>query len=409
MADNTSVIRPTGNWSYEEKLNMLAAKVSKVDPAPLDKEYLMATEVHMPARILLGPGPSLVDPRVLRAMAAPLVGHLDPSFLTLMDITQKLLRYTFQTESPLTIPISGTGSAAMEAAVVNMVERGNNVLVCVNGYFGNRLADMANRCGGVVRTINRPWGDIFTPDQVREALHEQPAKVVAIVQAETSTGALQPVDEIAKIVHDQGGILIVDAVTSLGGVPLNFDLWDLDVAYSGTQKCLSCPPGLGPITLGPRAVEVLKNRKTQVPNWYLDLTMVEKYWGNERTYHHTAPITAIYGLYEGLRIVAEEGLENRWNRHRQNAALFWDGLADLGLACHVPESHRLPSLTTVRVPEGVNEGEVRSRLLQEYNIEIAGGLGELKGKVWRVGLMGFSSRRENVITLLEAFRRLLNR
>ena len=388
---------------------MLATKLSGVGPAPLDKAYLASTEMHLPSRLLLGPGPSLVDPRVLRAMAAPLVGHLDPSFLALMDVTQKLLRYAFQTESPLTIPVSGTGSAAMEAAVVNMVERGDSVLVCVNGYFGNRLADMANRCGGVVRTITRPWGDIFTPDQVRQALREQPAKIVAIVQAETSTGALQPVDEIARIVHDQNGILIVDAVTSLGGVPLECDAWDLDVCYSGTQKCLSCPPGLGPITLGPRAVEVLKKRKTQVPNWYLDLTMVEKYWGNERTYHHTAPISAIFGLHEGLRIVAEEGLENRWSRHRQNAELFYDGLADLGLACHVPEGHRLPSLTTVRVPEGVQEAEVRGRLLQEYNIEIAGGLGELKGRIWRVGLMGFSSRRENVITLLEALRRLLNR
>jgi alanine-glyoxylate transaminase/serine-glyoxylate transaminase/serine-pyruvate transaminase len=297
----------------------------------------------------------------------------------------------------------------MEAAVVNMVEKGDSVLVCVNGYFGNRLADMANRCGGVVRKIERPWGEIFPPSQVRQALREQPARVVAIVQAETSTGALQPVDEIAKIVHEQGGILIVDSVTSLGGVPLECDLWDLDVCYSGSQKCLSCPPGLGPITLGPRAVEVLKKRKTQVPNWYLDLTMVEKYWGNERTYHHTAPITAIFGLYEGLRIVAEEGLQNRWNRHRQNAEFLWSGLADIGLACHVAEDYRLPSLTTVRVPEGVDEGAIRSRMLQEYNIEIAGGLGELKGKIWRVGLMGFSSRKENIITLLEAFRRLLNR
>ena len=388
---------------------MLAATVSKLNQEPFDQEHLAATEVHMPNRILLGPGPSLVDPRVLRAMAAPLVGHLDPSFLSLMDVTQKLLRYTFQTESPLTVPISGTGSAAMEAAVVNMVEKGDEVLVCVNGYFGNRLVDMAGRCGGVVRTINRPWGDIFTPDQVRQALRERPAKVVAIVQAETSTGALQPVDEIARIVHEQGGILIVDAVTSLSGVPLECDAWDLDVCYSGSQKCLSCPPGLGPITLGPRAIEVLKRRKSQVPNWYLDLTMVEKYWGKDRTYHHTAPITAIFGLYEGLRIVVEEGLANRWNRHRQNAELFWDGLADLGLECHVPAEHRLPSLTTVRVPAGVNEAELRARLLQEYNIEIAGGLGELKGKVWRVGLMGFSSRPENIITLLEAFRRLLNR
>jgi alanine-glyoxylate transaminase/serine-glyoxylate transaminase/serine-pyruvate transaminase len=370
---------------------------------------ISAPPMEMPPRLLMGPGPSLVDPRVLRAMAAPLVGHLDPSFLVLMTNTQRLLRYAFQTENPLTIPISGTGSAAMEAAVVNMVQPGVEMLVCVQGYFGLRLAEMAARLGANLRTISKPWGETFTPREIQAALREQPARVVAIVHAETSTGALQPVDEIAKIVHAQGGVLIVDTVTSLGGVPLEVDAWDIDVCYSGTQKCLSCPPGLGPITLGPRAVEMLQQRQTKVPNWYLDLTMVQQYWGSERTYHHTAPITAVYGLYEGLRIVAEEGLQARWQRHRQNAELLWSGLEDMGLQCHVAESQRLPSLTTVRVPAGVDETQVRSRLLQEYNIEIAGGFGELKGKIWRVGLMGYSSRRENVVLFLEALKRVLKR
>ncbi len=375
---------------------------------PTKAETMNSLELHIPNRILLGPGPSMVDPRVLRMMSAPLVGHLDPCFLDLMDRTQQLLRYVFQTNNQLTIPVSGTGSAAMETAVANMVENNDDVLVCVNGYFGLRLADMASRYGGKVRTIYKPWGDIFTPVEVRQALREQPAKVVAIVHAETSTGALQPVDEIAAIVHEFGGILIVDAVTSLGGIPLEIDHSDIDICYSGTQKCLSCPPGLGPITLGPRAIEVLEKRKSGVPNWYLDLTMVQKYWGKERTYHHTAPISAIYGLFEALRIVAEEGLKNRWERHRQNAELLWAGLQDLGLECLVPRSHRLPSLTTIRVPEGVDEAQVRSQLLQEYNIEIAGGLGELKGKIWRVGLMGYSSSKENVILFIEAMRRILH-
>ena len=362
----------------------------------------------MPPRVLLGPGPSLVDPRVLRAMATPLVGHLDPIFIKLMDQNQELLRYAFRTENRLTVPISGTGSAAMETAIANMVEPGDDVLVCINGYFGQRQAEMARRYGGQVREIYRPWGEVFSTEEVSQALEEQPAKVVCLVQAETSTGALQPVEMIAQLAHNQGGIIIVDSVTSLGGVPLFVDDWDLDVCYSGTQKCLSCPPGLGPITFGRRAEEILRSRGSKVTNWYLDMTLLQKYWGGERTYHHTAPITMNYALNEGLRIVAEEGIEERWNRHRRNAELLWAGLADLGLDCHVPLEHRLASLTTVRVPDGVDEGLVRKRLLDEFNIEIAGGLGELKGKVWRIGLMGFSSRPENIVLLIEALRRVLD-
>jgi alanine-glyoxylate transaminase / serine-glyoxylate transaminase / serine-pyruvate transaminase len=372
-----------------------------------DYDPISYPQLSSPPRLLLGPGPSLVDPRVLQVMATPLVGHLDPFFLELMDHTQSLLRHVFQTKNKVTIPVSGTGSAAMEAAVANMVEPGTQVLVCIAGYFGGRIAEMASRYGGEVETITRSWGEVFSPDEIKVALKQRPAKVVGIVHAETSTGALQPVDEIARIVHDQGGVLIVDAVTSLGGVPLKVDEMDIDVCYSGSQKCLSCPPGISPITFGSRAIELLENRQTKVANWYLDMSMVQAYWGSERTYHHTAPISMVYALYEALRIVLEEGLENRWERHRRNAALLWDGLEGLGLKLHVPLDYRLPSLTTVKVPDGVDELSVRQGLLHGYNIEISGGLGELKGKVWRIGLMGFSSRRENVSLLLSALADLL--
>lgn len=363
--------------------------------------------LNMPPRILLGPGPSMVEPRVLQAMALPLVGHLDPAFLNIMDATQSLLRYVFETDNDVTIPVSGTGSAGMEAAVANLVEPGDPVLVCINGYFGHRLADMAQRYGAEVDAMNRSWGEVFTPSEIRDALKQRPAKVVAIVHAETSTGAEQPLDEIAGIVHAQGGLLLVDAVTSLGGMPVRVDEIGIDACYSGTQKCLSVPPGLAPITFGPRAVEAIKSRSTPVANWYLDMSMVQEYWGAERTYHHTAPISANYGLYEGLRLVAEEGLEARWQRHRQNAELLWEGLEELGMTLHVPEQHRLPSLTTVRVSEDIDEAQIRRRLLDEYNIEIAGGLGDLKGKIWRIGLMGYSARRENVLLLLSALEKLM--
>lgn len=361
-------------------------------------------ELQNPTRLLLGPGPSMVHPRVLRAMASPLVGHLDPYFLEIMERTQELLRYVFETENKLTVPISGTGSAAMEAAVANMVEPGDSVLICINGYFGGRLVDMAERYGGEIHAIHRPWGEVFTADEVQQALQKTPAKVVGIVHAETSTGAQQPLEEIAEVVHDAGGLLLVDAVTSLGGISVAVDAVGIDICYSGTQKCLSCPPGLGPLTLGPRALEVLRNRTHKVANWYLDLSMIEKYWGSERTYHHTAPISSNFALYEGLRLVAEEGLTARWERHLKNAERLWDGLQALGLEPHVAREYRLPSLTTVRVPKGVDEAEVRMRLLKEYNIEIAGGLGELKGQVWRIGLMGHSSSHENVTLFLAALR-----
>ncbi|MFN2275518.1 MAG: pyridoxal-phosphate-dependent aminotransferase family protein [Anaerolineales bacterium] len=361
-------------------------------------------ELQNPPRLLLGPGPSMVHPRVLRAMASPLVGHLDPYFLQVMERTQTLLRYVFGTTNDLTIPISGTGSAAMESALANVIEPGDPVLICINGYFGGRLQDMAGRYGAQVRTIEKPWGEVFETKEIEQALSEGPAKVVAIVQAETSTGALQPLSEIAEVVHAAGALFLVDAVTSLGGIPVEVDRTGIDICYSGSQKCLSCPPGLGPITFGPRAIKILQSREHPVANWYLDLTMIQKYWGKERTYHHTAPISSNFALYEGLRIVAEEGLEARYERHRRNAEMLWSGLQDLGMELHVPAAHRLPSLTTVRIPKGVDGNAVRQRLLDEYHIEIAGGLGELKGKVWRIGLMGYSSLRENVELLLAALK-----
>lgn len=363
----------------------------------------------MSPRILLGPGPSSVHPRVLTAMSAPLIGHLDPEFLGLMDRLQELLRYAFGTANRLTVPISGTGSAAMEAAIANTVEPGDPVLICINGYFGGRLAEMARRYGGDVETISRAWGEVFDPEDIAQALGRRPAKVVAIVHAETSTGTLQPLDDLPGIVHAKGGLLIVDAVTSLAGAPLDVDARDIDLCYSGTQKCLSAPPGLGPITLGERAVAKLTGRASSVRSWYLDLSMVERYWGPERTYHHTAPISMDFALYEALRLVAEEGLEARWARHHRNASLLWDGLEELGLTLHVPDpTHRAPALTTVRVPEGVDEAAIRGRLLSEYSIEIAGGIGDLKGRIWRIGTMGHSSREENVLLLLAALRRLLH-
>jgi len=376
----------------------------------VDETHRIATgQLDLPPRLLLGPGPSNAHPRVLQALSMRQVGHLDPAFIGLMNETQELLRYVWQTENSLTIPVSGTGSAAMEATLANTVEPGDVVLVGVNGYFGLRLVDMAGRYAGDVRSIEKPWGEVFSLDDLRAGLEEHRPAILALVHAETSTGALQPLEGVGELCGEYDCLLLVDSVTSLGGVPLFLDEWGVDMAYSGSQKCLSCPPGIAPLTFGPRAVDKLANRTGRVPNWYLDLSMVGKYWGSERTYHHTAPINMNYALREALRLVAEEGLEQRWARHRATAELFWEGLAGMGLACHVEPEHRLPSLTTVGVPEGVDAKAVAGYLLNEYNIEIAGGLGELAGRVWRVGLMGFNSRPENVVLLLSAFREALNR
>lgn len=374
-----------------------------------DAHRIQTSDLDTPPRLLLGPGPSNAHPRVLRALSNRQVGHLDPTFIHLMNEVQSLLKYAWQTENPVTIPVSGTGSAAMEAAVANTVESGDSVLVGCNGYFGERMVDMASRYGASVTRMEAAWGTAFDLETIRTAMESCRPQVLGLVHAETSTGARQPLEGVRDLCDEFDCLLIIDTVTSLGGVELFLDEWGVDAAYSGTQKCLSCPPGLGPLTLGPRVLERLEKRSRPVPNWYLDMSLVGKYWGSERTYHHTAPINMNYGLREALRLIAEEGLEARWERHRTNANLLWDGLADLGLSCHVDKEIRLPSLTTVRVPDGVDSGQVARTLLTEYNIEIAGGLGALAGKVWRVGLMGFNSRPENVMLLLAALKNVLHR
>jgi alanine-glyoxylate transaminase/serine-glyoxylate transaminase/serine-pyruvate transaminase len=372
---------------------MDASQIKDLDPA---------------TRILLGPGPSTASPRVLRAMATPLIGHLDPQFLAIMNEVQELLRYVFQTENELTIPISGTGSAGMEASLCNFIESGDRVLVAINGYFGERLYDMAGRYGAQVDRLERPWGEVFDPEEIEEALKGKNYKLLALVHAETSTGALQgDIPEITAAAHRHGALVVLDTVTSLGGLPVEIDAWEVDIAYSGSQKCLSAPPGLAPLTVSPRAGEVLANRKSLVANWYLDLTTLTKYWGDERTYHHTAPISANYALREALRIVAEEGLEARFARHRANAELLWAGLEALDLPPMIPKSYRIPTLTTPQLSPSVDDAAVRSRLLNDYNIEIAGGFGPLLGQIWRIGLMGYSSRREYVTLLLAALRQIL--
>ncbi|KAA3644639.1 MAG: alanine--glyoxylate aminotransferase family protein [Chloroflexi bacterium] len=366
------------------------------------------TDLNTAQRTLLGPGPSMVHPRVLRAMATPLIGHLDPQFIAVMNEVQELLRYVFQTENELTIPVSGTGSASMEAALVNFIEPGDRVLVAVNGYFGERLCDMAGRYGAEVDRIDRPWGEVFDPQEIADALKKNNYKLLALVHAETSTGARQPdIATIAKAAHEEGALVVLDTVTSLGGLPVKIDEWNVDVAYSGAQKCLSVPPGVSPLTISERARTSLRERKSQVANWYLDLTMVEKYWGDARTYHHTAPVSMNFALREGLRLIAEEGLEARFERHQANAEMLWAGLEELDLPPLVPKEYRLPSLTTPQLSPSVDDAVVRGRLLNEYNIEIAGGFGPLAGKVWRIGLMGFSSRKENVLTLLAALKEVL--
>ena len=360
-------------------------------------------------RILLGPGPSNVHPRVLRAMATPLVGHLDPEFLVIMDETKELLRYVFQTENDLTLPISGTGTAGMEASLYNIIEQGDRVVVVVKGFFGERMCDMAGRCGAQVKRIEVEWGRIVEPEQVKAALKGGGVKVVALVHAETSTGVLQPLEEISQMVHEHGAFLLVDAVTSLGGHPVKVDEWGIDICYSGSQKCLACPPGLAPITFNNRASEAMRNRKSKVQGWYLDMTMVEKYWGQERAYHHTAPITMNYALREALRLIFEEGLEARFDRHRLNHQALLAGLQAMGLEPFAQAGHRLWTLNTVRVPEGVEDARIRRRLLDEFSIEIGGGLGPLKGQIWRIGLMGYSSSKRNVLLCLGALETVLRK
>ncbi|HWB55263.1 MAG TPA: alanine--glyoxylate aminotransferase family protein [Tepidisphaeraceae bacterium] len=361
----------------------------------------------VPDRILLGPGPSQVPPQVLLAMAFPTIGHLDPEYLRVMDELRQMLRDVFRTKNELTLAMSGTGSAGMEAAVVNVIEPGDEMIVCVNGVFGTRMRDVAQRAGATVHSIEQDWGKTIEPDAVAEALKKHPkTKVLGIVHAETSTGAHQPMEEISKLVHDAGALLLVDAVTSLGGMDVRIDDWKIDICYSGTQKCLSCPPGLAPLTFSPAAVAALDKRKTKVQSWYLDVQMLRQYWGEQRVYHHTAPINMTYALHEALRLVLQEGLEKRIARHALNHRALRAGLEAIGLK-FIPK-HSLTTLNAVSIPEGVDDARVRRRLLNEFNIEIGSGLGPFKGKAWRIGLMGYSSTERNVTLMLGALESILS-
>ncbi|MBW4511982.1 MAG: alanine--glyoxylate aminotransferase family protein [Scytonematopsis contorta HA4267-MV1] len=372
-----------------------------------ESQKLQLEPLKIPQRLLLGPGPSNAHPDVLQAMNTPPVGHLDPAFLALMDEIQALLRYVWQTENQLTIAVSGTGTAAMEAAVANVTEPGDVVLVGVAGYFGNRLVDMAGRYGADVRTITKPWGQVFKLEELRNALSTHRPAILALVHAETSTGARQPLEGVGELCREFGCLLLVDTVTSLGGVPIFLDEWGVDIAYSCSQKGLACPPGASPFTISSRALEKVTRRKNKVENWYLDMTLLGKYWGSERVYHHTAPINMYYALRESLRLISEEGLANCWQRHQKNVEYLWNSLEDIGLSLHVEREYRLPTLTTVCIPSGVDGKAIARQLLIEHGVEIGGGLGELAGKVWRVGLMGFNSRKENVDTLIEVLRKVL--
>ena len=363
--------------------------------------------LNPPRRILMGPGPSDTHPRILAALGAPTVGHLDPYFLQVMNETQSMLRQVFRTQNALTLAVSGTGSAGMEACVVNLIEPGDKMLVCVNGVFGGRMADVAARAGAQVTTLERPFGEVFSADQIAEAVGRVQPKVVGIVHAETSTGALQPLPEISKVVHAAGALLLADTVTSLGGTPVEVDDWQLDAVYSGTQKCLSCPPGLAPVTFSPLAVAAIDARKTKVASWYLDMTLVRNYWGQDRAYHHTAPINMNYALREALALALEEGLEARFARHTRNHLALKAGLAAMGLLYAVAEGLQLPMLNAVLIPAGADDLKVRQQLLNEFGIEIGGGLGPMKGKTWRIGLMGETSSPRNVLLLLAALERCL--
>jgi alanine-glyoxylate transaminase / serine-glyoxylate transaminase / serine-pyruvate transaminase len=367
----------------------------------------LPSAVNPPVRVLLGPGPSDTHPRVLSALARPTVGHLDPYYLRIMDEMQSMLRAVFRTENQLTMAISGTGSAGQEATVLNLVEPGDKVLVCINGVFGMRLADMAARAGGEVTKIERPWGEVFTTAEIKETLAKSKPKVVAIVMAETSTGAWQPIEEIAAAVHDSGATLILDTVTALGGIPVEIDKWKIDAVYSGTQKCLGCPPGLAPVSFSKRAVEKILARKEKPRSWYLDVSLIANYWGGDRVYHHTAPINMTYALHEALRFVLEEGLDASFARHRKNHEALKAGLAAIGIGYAAAEGHQLPQLNAVKIPDGVDDVAIRKGLLERFGIEIGAGLGAFKGKVWRIGLMGFSSRPANVLLLLAALEQLL--
>ena len=366
---------------------------------------------HPPVRTLMGPGPSDVNPRILEAMGRPTIGHLDPAFVAMMDEMKDLLRYAFQTNNELSMPVSAPGSAGMEMCFVNLVEPGDKVIVCQNGVFGGRMKENVERCGGTAIMVQDEWGVAVDPAKAEEALKANPdAKILAFVHAETSTGAISDAKTLAELAHQHDCLIIADTVTSLAGSPLMVDDWDLDAVYSGTQKCLSCVPGLSPVTFNQRAIDVITSRKTTVQSWFLDLNLVLGYWGGgaKRAYHHTAPVNTLYALHEALVILQEEGIENSWARHEKNHNALRAGLEAMGMTFVVPEGQRLPQLNAVSIPDGVDEAAVRSALLGEYNLEIGAGLGAMAGKIWRIGLMGFASNETNVLFCLGALDAVLS-
>ncbi|HEY78705.1 MAG TPA: alanine--glyoxylate aminotransferase family protein [Dehalococcoidia bacterium] len=364
--------------------------------------------LNPPIRILMGPGPSNIHPRVQRAMLAPIVGHLDPYFIAIMEDTMELLRSTFQTKNNLTFPISGTGSAGMEASFCNFLEPGDVAVIGVNGLFGERMVDNAQRCGAKVIQVAAEWGQAIEPEALENALKAQRrVKLLALVHAETSTGVLQPLVEASRLAKRYEALFLVDTVTSLGGHEVAVDDWGIDICYSGTQKCLSCPPGLAPFTVNQASFDILQARTHKVKSWYLDLSLLSNYWSSSRLYHHTAPINMIYALHEALALIVEEGIEARIQRHLINGSALHAGLEAMGLTLHAQDGYRLSTLTSVRIPPGIDELRIRQRLLSEFAIEIGAGLGPLKGKIWRIGLMGHSSRAENVLFLLSSLENLL--
>lgn len=368
------------------------------------------TSFNPPIRTLMGPGPSDIHPRVTGAMARPCIGHLDPAFVGMMDEVKTMLQYAFQTKNQLTIPVSAPGSAGMEATFQNLLEHGDKAIVCQNGVFGGRMKEVVERCGAIPIMVEDDWGKHVDPQKVEDALKTHTdAKLVAFVHAETSTGARSDAQTISKIAHENDALILVDAVTSLGGSELKVDDWEIDAIYSGTQKCLSCTPGISPVSFSERAVEVITSRKSKVQSWFLDTNLVMGYWGPnaKRAYHHTAPVNALYALHESLVMLQDEGLENSWSRHYNNHLALRAGLEAMGLAFIVDEKYRLPQLNSVSIPDGIDEAAVRSRLLNEFNLEIGAGLGALAGKVWRIGLMGHSSRAENIFLCLSALEAIM--
>lgn len=367
---------------------------------------------HPPQRTLMGPGPSDVNPRILEAMSRPTIGHLDPAFVGMMDEVKLLLKYAFQTENEMTMPVSAPGSAGMESCFTNLVEPGDKVIVCQNGVFGGRMKENVERCGGTAVMVEDSWGDTVDPQKLEDALKlNTDAKVVAFVHAETSTGAQSDAKTLVEIAHKYDCLTIVDAVTSLAGTPLMVDEWEIDAIYSGTQKCLSCTPGLSPVSFSARALEKISNRKTKVQSWFLDLNLVMAYWGGDgkRAYHHTAPVNALYGLHEALVMLQDERLENAWARHQKHHLALRAGLESMGLIFVVDEAHRLPQLNAITIPEGVDDAALRGVLLSDYSLEIGAGLGVMAGKVWRIGLMGHACNTRNVLLCLAALEDVLGR